>query len=96
MSATKSKQFSITSGPSKFDLMLSLFHRKVDSQVVVEFSLEAQSYPAGVVINSLELEDGSGECWIFKGYVRYSSTSSRNVKGFYRTNARTGWMKFLD
>lgn len=95
----------IIQGPPKFELMLALFDRKVVNTRSVEFKLAGgNNISAHVVINGVEVEDGSGESWIFKGYVRRISMHPEesvppppsNCYGFYRTDTRKGWIELLD
>ena len=71
----------IMNGPSKWDLMLSLFHGNANRRESVSFVIGHQSsglyVPIGeciekgrvtVQIDSLQREDGSGETWNFTGY----------------------------
>lgn len=100
-------QSDITSGPSKFTLMLALFDRKPANARDVEFTLSGEGGPAVtacVVVTRIEVQDGSGESWIFKGYVRRMlpelkkavSPAPRHVEGQYRTDTRKGWIKLVD
>ncbi len=96
----------ISYGPSKFELMMALFDRKSVNTRDVEFRLGANdsTVVAHVVITGVEIEDGSGECWNFKGYVRRVAPHPkgtvppppRNCRGFYRTNTRRGSIELLD
>ena len=94
----------ITYGPSKFDLMLALFDRKSVNTRSIEFRLEGESnYPLSFVVNGVEVESGSGESWIFKGYLRPEAQFPGSVPpppstafGYYRTDKRTGWIEFVD
>lgn len=93
----------ISNGPCKFELMMALFDRKSVNTRDVEFKLGANdsTIVAHVVITGVEIEDGSGEKWIFKGYVRnVAPTSEQSVPppsrqcfGFYRTDSRRGWLE---
>ena len=94
----------ITGGPSKFELMLSLFDRKPNVRTI-EFKLGNNDLiSAFVVINGVSLEDGSGESFCFEGYVqsmkpevpRDTRSSFRKVKGWYTTASRKGWIMLLD
>ena len=95
----------ISQGPSKFELMMALFDRKSVNTRDVEFRLGANdsALSAHVVITGVEIEDGSGEKWIFKGYVRRVSPHPEtsippppsNCRGFYRTDARKGWIELV-
>ncbi|MGH7175334.1 MAG: hypothetical protein ACREGR_03180 [Minisyncoccia bacterium] len=95
----------IANGPSKFDLMLALFDRKVVNTRHVEFKMEGEGkIAAHVVIFEVRVEDGSGESWLFKGRVRGMEPDShvgvppvsRGVHGWYRTDTRKGWIELDD
>lgn len=93
----------ITQGPSKFDLSIALFDRKPVNTRSVELTL-GDGRVVQLVINGVEVEDGSGESWIFKGYLRRihprpghePSTvpaPPSNCFGYYRTDTRRGWLE---
>lgn len=88
----------IVNGPSKFDLMLTLFDGDSSHRRTVAFLLEnPETEPwcgsLNFVINKVEREDGSGENWLFRGY---SSDTDKNlpVKGLFSTRTRKGWIEF--
>jgi len=90
-------QINIVDGPSKFDLMTALFVWKPE-RLRVEFKADDGAiYKAS--INACEAEDGSGECWIIRGYaIDASSVRSRSAEsyeGFFRTNTRAGFLRFI-
>lgn len=94
----------ITQGPSKFELMMALFDRKVVNTRGVEFKLKGENnISAHVIINGVEVEDGSGESWIFKGYVKGMSPALQSgdrstpstCYGWYRTDTRKGWIELV-
>lgn len=90
---TTQKHYTLVDGPSKFDLMLSLFTGKE-----VTFRLDSVNQFT-VTINSLEIEDGSRENWLLKGYVRerlswQSKESSIRFSGFFGCHRRRGWIEF--
>jgi hypothetical protein len=71
-------QYRITSGPSKFDLMLALFDGSSASKTLrpVSITIHAPEYPVGsqsitlaILVNSVSREDGSGESWTFHGHL---------------------------
>ncbi len=95
-------QTSIIYGPSKFDLMISLFEGNPVPRKKVEFSINTgmtTSAPAGkklsmtekleLAITGVEQEDGSGESWLFKGY----SEKYQKASGYYNSQTRKGWVK---
>jgi hypothetical protein len=83
--------YRITEGPSKFDLMSSLFDGKV-----VQFTQEIESNKKTVsaVITVIEMEDGSRESWNIKMLVKESSTSSiqvgKSLSAYYSSRNRQG------
>lgn len=83
----KSKK--IVNGPSKFDLMISLFSGSNASTTrrTVTFVLEASGDESSVtaLIESVEREDGSGESWNFEG-----SQLGHWVRGYYNSRSQTG------
>jgi len=95
--------FTIKSGSSKFDLMLSLFDGNKTPRRTVTFRLEGGAaalsqldpFSIEVAINSVSQEDGSGESWMFRGFAM---TLPRRfaVNGYFRTSTREGWLKFVD
>lgn len=96
----------ISQGPSKYDLSLALFDRKPVNTRDVELKLEDDTV-VHLVINGVEIEDGSGESWIFKGYLRRLRprpgsdlptvpAPPSNCFGYYRTDTRKGWLRLVD
>lgn len=92
-------QYQITDGPSKWDLMLALFDGDSASRHRVRFSNELVDprYPAVVYvcIDELSREDGSGECWNFKGRAyqgvnEWKHLTNCKVGGFFTTRQRGG------
>ncbi|WKZ26561.1 MAG: hypothetical protein QY304_00450 [Candidatus Paceibacterota bacterium] len=95
----------IINAPSKFDLSIAFFDRPNPEQLggrrSVTFTIEGPSCPNGqrqieVVINHISWEDGSGESWCFEGYcktdVGQPQNSTAEVKGWFRTSDRKGWI----
>lgn len=84
----------IIDGPSKWNLMLSLFDGDSLHRRPVFFFTDAPA-PNGlaprveVYINIIEREDGSGENWNFDGCLK----DSTRVKGFFSTSRRRGWLE---
>ncbi|MCC2631751.1 MAG: hypothetical protein K0S20_450 [Patescibacteria group bacterium] len=98
--------YRIVSGPSKFDLMLALFHSTYSHSHYVEFEV---ALPSGcspskweVRVQSIEREDGSGDSWnIVVDIISITSTGVkmpsaslhkdyRSYKGYYSTKNRSG------
>lgn len=96
--ARKQETITITSGPSKFDLMLALFDSGPDRvrSVVFESWVNRAKTSYSVHLNSVEREDGSGESWNFKGTCRTpGAPHSHQVEGYFSTRIRTGTLKFV-
>ncbi len=82
--------FSITNGPDRMLLVISLVEGNPTPRKTVTFETESPTGHLEVAITALEQEDGSGHCWNFKGYGKAGQMRSQ-VHGFYRTNTRKGW-----
>jgi len=48
-----------------------------------------------VVINGLTREDGSGEKWLFEGYLPNNQIRNQKVDGYFNLLTRTGWIRFV-
>jgi hypothetical protein len=96
-------QFQITNGPSKFDLMASLFDGKV-VEITCEFTAKtstnlhvAASFKIlpkfNVIFQAVGIEDGSHDSWI--GDVYFTTSNYENVrrKFYYDTRRRTGHIR---
>lgn len=93
-SQDKVRSFRIVNGPSKFDLMLSLFDGNKMPRRTVKFLLEGIKQEVEVAIASVEQEDGSGESWNWAGNTRASTVRGYNVKGYFATRGRVGHLEF--
>jgi hypothetical protein len=110
--ATENNQdhFVIVNAPSKFDLMTSLMQGDSSSRNSVAFKLKDSDAEIvlHVVVSSLAREDGSGDNWLFEGYVERPGLCRRigaslrledfviktkYVHGYYNIVRRQGWMK---
>jgi len=80
----------IIDGPSKFDLMVSLFVGDSVHRHDVKFSFQEDS-EASIVINDVKRESGNGETWFIIGYCEH-----KKVKGYYSTQTRKGWLEIED
>ena len=90
------RDFTIIGGPSKFDLMVSLFDGNNHHRRTVRFVLKGIAPGMDVSIGGVQQEDGSGESWNFEGNVRLKNASRNwNVRGHYSTNDRHGHFKFI-
>lgn len=94
MTSQDKLSFSVTGGPSKFDLMLSLFDGNKDSRRTVEFKLEGVRLPIVVAITMVEREDGPGESWNFQGHLT-NYHRGFDVRGHYFSNSRKGYITFV-
>lgn len=89
----------ITNGPSKFDLMVSLFDGGVRNRRPVLFTYSNKNQ-IRVVINWLDRDSGDGENWSFCGYETRCDkggepVSSNHIRGFYSIKERTGWIDIV-
>lgn len=90
------ERFEISNGPGKFELMVSLLHGELDNRSSVQFHSEKSfKSPMRVRINSLEREDGSGDCWNLTGFALGYAAHEGKVQGFFRTDSRKGWIEFV-
>ncbi|MDO8559421.1 MAG: hypothetical protein Q7S23_00075 [bacterium] len=99
-SRAESQQHAIVDGPSKWDLMLSLFDGDCDHRRPVAFKVRRANgfeYSVAVTINEVGREDGSGENWNIHGYLNSDPTGMFKagvpVRCFFTTKRRTGWLK---
>jgi hypothetical protein len=98
---SQNRQFTITRGPSKFDLMESLFGSKKGRYPKnVEFQLEGVKECLRFFITGLENNDDfDGEEWFFKGRLSLRNeqlTQGFRVTGFFSTKNRGGNLTFTD
>lgn len=89
--------YNISAGPSKNDWLLAFGNKVEGKRVPVHFTINYEGRSQvriSVVIIGLEWEDGSGECWNFKGHIvehpPKMTLKNKDISGFYRTNERTG------
>lgn len=101
------RRYTITDGPSNWDLMVSLFSKNSgDDRRVVNFTLDVdgrvREYP--VYISMLQREDGSGLRFNFEAYVLehgleiFSKSQSVNhrIKGYFSVLNRKGWLEVIE
>jgi hypothetical protein len=86
-------QYNIVNGPSKFDLMVSLFVGSSPDRQEVYFSLP-DNLKAKVVIDGVERESGNGECWNLWGWWIVFD-ARKIVKIYYSTKNRSGCLEVL-
>lgn len=97
----------IVNGPSKFDLMVSLFEGSPSPRTTVRFELQSVMPPPDlmgpgyeiykltnmeVAITSVAQDGGSGECWHIEGH---DTEANRRVKGTYSSQRRHGIIHYL-
>lgn len=97
--ATAAERYEIQRGPSKFDMMVSLFSgAKLDRKTV---SLRMRSTTkfvrdvnVDIVIEGVKREDDSGEEWLFSGVICSKDSlpfcEGETVKGCFNTSDRRG------
>lgn len=75
--------FRIVNGPSKFELVISLFEGNPTPRHTATFEIEAVGgVQFKVAIYCISQEDGSGESWNFEGYLTNGPSKGRGrVKG---------------
>ncbi len=86
----------ILNGPSKWDLMLSLFDSREVNLRVVSFTVESgdKKFQLDVTVSEVVREDGSGESWLLQGYTVPTAGFRREFKAWYRTDRRVGWIEW--
>ena len=91
-----SEQFAIVDGPAKWDFCLALFDGDSNHRRKVGFTITVNNFrdPVQVFINKVGREDGSGESWLFWGYVAEGLRPEPEVYGYFSTKTRRGWLKF--
>lgn len=101
-------RFNITNGPSKMDLMFSLFDSdRRDGKTAIFEVIESNESGQRITtdfeglrirINGVSHEDGSGESWCFSGYIVGPSRKDLNfgrVQGWFRSSNRSGWLNVI-
>ncbi|MFZ2664080.1 MAG: hypothetical protein WAX66_01855 [Patescibacteria group bacterium] len=75
------------------DLMFSLFRSRDNPNITVTF--ETSVGRMLILVDSIEREDGSGDSWLFKGYIynAINDTLSDRVEGYFSTKERRGSFK---
>lgn len=79
----------VESGPSKLDLMMSLFMSNMEHPYIVTFTVEMKGQYKGV-IQSIQREDGSGESFNFTAHFYGTSGPT---SGYYSTKTRKGYIR---
>lgn len=90
--ATAENRLSVTAGPSKFDLMLSLFEKGK----TITFTVAGK--PILVQVNGVSIEDGTRESWIVVGYIINSDPKQKSERfsAYFHTARRTGHFTITD
>lgn len=93
MAYTESREDEIVGGPSKFDIMVSLFASPTnDSSPRVSFKL-GNGTDISVSMLSVQREDGSGESWNLEGFATLLSGDQVFVKAYYSSRKRIGYIR---
>lgn len=87
-------QLKITDGPSKFDLMISLFDGKV-VKITCDLSNKENlnqkiHQKIDVIFTSIGIEDGSHDSWIGEVYLYDKNFSRETRKFYYSSRNRSG------
>jgi hypothetical protein len=90
MTSQNKLHFNVNGGPSKLDLMFSLFDSNSTLHRTVDFQLDGVKKPISVGITLVQQEDGSGESWNFRGSHRHFDLS-----GYFSTKHRKGHLTFV-
>lgn len=83
----------LDNGPGKYELEKALFEPHGSSARRVELYIGHDVF-FSATITGVEIEDGSGERFLFRGIIWGANFSSRPYQAFIRTNTRKGWLKF--
>ena len=57
---------------------------------------EIQSMTFEVSIESIGIEDGSGQSWVLKLYDQFSNLGSNYLEAYFHTTRRKGWMRPIE
>ncbi len=90
----------ISKGPGRSDLLGAFITRfparshnegsRVPVYMTLCFTTLSENTEVSVIVNALEWEDGSGNSWNFQGSIWHPYRGKGKIKGFYRTDTRTG------
>lgn len=72
--------------------MVSLFDGNRPGRRVIEIDVLSKG-KVKVAVNGVDQEDGSGESWLFRGYL-YATNVHCKVHGYLSTQNRRGWVQF--
>ena len=100
--ATAAERWDIQRGPSKFDMMVSLFsgaqldRKTVSLRMRFTTSRPVRNANVDIVVEGVKRGDDSGEEWFFNGVV-FSADSlqfvaGEEVKGCFNTSDRRGFL----
>lgn len=96
-------QIQITNGPSKFDLMASLFDGKI-VEITCDFTVRTAGNPStsakfkiypkfNVIFTKIGIEDGSHDSWIGEIYFVSPAYENERRRFYYDTRKRTGHVR---
>ena len=83
--------FEITMGPSQEELFDALRLRHENRKVRFTVRNDQGVARATITIDSIGIEDGSGNNWLFSG----RGVSGRLLKGYINTRTRKGWLEYV-
>ena len=94
-----SKITGIVGGPSREKMFDALRFRHERKVVVFTLTLEKEGgekeiprIPLVAQVDAIAIEDGSGNCWMAKLYVKSSRPGQSNITVFFNTKTRKGTM----
>lgn len=89
---------SISNGPTKFDLMLSLLEQKVVTIEIQNDFGSIQYAKQKITVFALMAEDGSNESWLIQARIeesrRFNPGNERTLYFYYRSDSRKGTASF--
>lgn len=85
--------YEIVAGPSREDLFDALRLRHEKREVTFTVKMGSEEVPLRGMINSISIEDGSGNCWLFILYCGSRPLTSQYFSGFLNTRKREGTLR---
>ncbi len=84
----------IENGPDKWELATAYFQPFLEGKRCVVFMIsnesgEGRPTPLTVELTLILAEDGSGDSWLFEGYI--TGARRRRIHGLYSTKNKQGW-----
>ena len=87
----------IVEGPSKFDLMASLFDGKeVEFTLLVQQGTHSGRHTPRFQVQGASMEDGSHLSWNISGYVAAGFPEWKYFAGYFDSRTRKGYMRLSD